>query len=216
MGADPNQNTQMFNVLDETPVQLGPNPGPTGTNGGTPNAYANNANPNTDLNDRRWQGPELLNNNYMDPMNDYMNSLRSQTQGGAQNNPWMRYQMQQEQERQGQDMQNLENAGQSGVASQQQNMAMRGGMTSGASGRMNRTNIMGQLMGQQNLREGAASREAGIKSESETRHNALTGQLNNMEMQSARFGAEVDMWNAEQTNRDNAAKYASESGHRNA
>lgn len=202
------------NLLSQEPLPMtqgeliSPQPKP----GGVPNTYANNADPRAAEKDeeRRWKGPELLSNNYMDPMNDYMNSLRSQTQGGAQNNPWMRYQMQQEQERQGQDVHNLEQAGQSNIASQQQNMAMRGGMTSGAAGRMGRQNIMSQLQGQQGLREGAASREAGIKSEGEDRYNALTGQLNNLEMQKSRFGADVDMWNAEQINRDNAAKYASE------
>jgi len=196
----------VFNPLDMTPVDATlPQE--------VPNTYGNNANPNP--NDWRWKGPKLLQDKYMDGTNQYMNDLRQQMQGGAQNNPWMRYQMQQEQERQTRDMNQLQNTGQSNIASQQQNMSMRGGMLGGSQARMERQNLMGQLMGKQDLREGAALRESGIRSEGEDRYNALSGQMNQLEMNKARFDAERDMWNADQINKDRAAKYASEAAMRN-
>ncbi len=159
-----------------------------------------------------YGGPQLMDKNYLESSQPYMNQMRSQVQGGPQNNPWMRYQMQQEGIRQAGDRDRLARGGAANIESQQGQMAMRGGLNVGSVERLGRQNLMGQLQGQQALSRGAGAREAGIRSQSAARQDALSGRLGRAEMDRATFKKDVDSWNAGQINKDNAAWHAAQAG----
>lgn len=153
-------------------------------------------------------GPKLMDKDYLADSQPYMDDMRNQVQGGPQNNPWARYQMQQEGIRQAGDRDRLARSTMTSMDSQQGALAQSGGLNVGSVERLGRQNLMGQLQGQQALSRAAGSREAGIRSQAASRHDALAGRVGAAEMDRAMYKKDVDVWNKNQINKDNAAWHA--------
>lgn len=139
----------------------------------------------------------------------YLDQLRGLASPGGQQR-WLGGRLEQEQLRQQADRGALDRMGASNMATQQGNMAMRGGLTSGATERMGQQNLMGQIMGQQNLSSQAAGREAGLRSEADTRQRQLLGQLGQSEMGAANYQTGIDQYNANQQNAAMASAQAAQ------
>jgi len=130
---------------------------------------------------------------------DYLSQLRGMASDrGRDAWSWSQNNLAQSQADQAQ--QSLANQGASSLATNQGNLAMRGGLTSGAAERMGNRNMQQQLMGQQGISRQLSDQRMAISGAADQRQRALLGQLGQAEMGAAKFGAGIDQWNAGQQN----------------
>lgn len=90
--------------------------------------------------------------------------------------------------------------GASGLASAQGNMAMRGGLTSGATERLGSQNLRNQIMGQQQIGQQLSDQSLAISGAADQRQRALLGQLGQAELGAANYQSRIDEFNANQLN----------------
>ena len=145
-----------------------------------------------------WE-PELLGSSSDYLNTDYIDKLRGLA-GETGKGAWQRNQMNLAESQADQARQNLTQAGASNLATSQGNMAMRGGLTSGASERLGMQNMQSQLAGQQGIGQQLSDQALTIGGAADARQRALLGQLGQAELGAANFGAGIDQWNAQQKN----------------
>lgn len=182
MANNSSQNNQYYNPLappDLMPMQEGPidtNVGPDLMPiNSQPGALQVSPNPVTANNP--LGGQQNAHGGYIKPDDQYLQHMRQIAFGNPGNDKQLQYQLQQDRLRQGQDQSALGNMGASSMATQQGNMAMRGGLTSGASERIGQQNLLGQLTGQQNLSSNAAIREGGYRGLADQRKRDMLTRL---------------------------------------
>jgi hypothetical protein len=137
--------------------------------------------------------------------NRYLQEMRGIAFGDPGSSPWLQYQMEQDQIRQAADLDALQRQGMSSLATQQGQMAMRGGLTSGATERMGQQNLVGMLQGQSELSRSAAAREAAYRQQAEERQRDVLTQLPSAELQYSTYGAGLDQYATDQQNQAWAA-----------
>jgi len=147
--------------------------------------------------------PTMVNNNLN---TGYLDQLRGMASEDPMSGQWMQGQMEAERIRQAGDLDALQSQGASSLATQQGQMAMRGGLTSGATERLGSQNMMAALQGRSNLARGAAGREAQLRSYGDQRQRDLVGQLGQAELGAAGYGSRIDQYNA--AAKDQAARDA--------
>lgn len=136
----------------------------------------------------------------------YLERMRDIAFADPGTSPWLKYQMQQDALRQQSDIDALQSQGASSLATQQGNLAMRGGLTSGAAERLGSQNLMGSLMGRQQLSRSAAAREAGYRQQAEERQRDVLTQLPTAEQNYAQYGANLEQYRLNQYNKELAAQ----------
>lgn len=135
----------------------------------------------------------------------YLEQMRGIAFDDPGQSPWLRYQMQQDQIRQQSDIQGLQNQGASSLATQQGQMAMRGGLTSGATERLGQQNLVGMLQGRGDLSRSAAAREAAYRQQAEQRQRDVLMALPQAEQGYAGYHADLDKYAIDQRNTADAA-----------
>lgn len=96
--------------------------------------------------------------------------------------------------------QSMQNQAASGLATAQGNLAMRGGLTSGAAERMGQNATQQRIMGQQGIGQQLSDQQLAISGAADQRQRALLGQLGDAELGAAKYGTAIDTWNAAQQN----------------
>jgi hypothetical protein len=128
----------------------------------------------------------------------------------AKDNPWVK--MAQEQQAR-EEATGLGQAGKLAAQSSRQaqaNLAMRGGLRSGASERLARQGAMQQALAQQDVRNQAVMNRLGISSEGEKMRQGILGQLAGAEQGYGTYQTAANQWNALQASE--ADKWAKEQG----
>ena len=119
--------------------------------------------------------------------------------------PWLQYQMEQDKLRQQEDQNLLSRTGASNLATQQGQLAMRGGLSSGATERLGRQNMLAQTLGQQDLSRAAAGREAAYRQQAEERQRDILKMLPQAEINYGTYNSGLGKFNVNQLNTISAA-----------
>lgn len=136
----------------------------------------------------------------------YMDSLREAAFADPGSSPWLGYQMQQDQIRQASDRDSLQNMGSSNLATQQGQMAMRGGLTSGATERLGYQNMQNMIQGNSELNRSSAAREAAYRQQAEERQRAILMGMPQAELGYSGYGQDLQWRSNQEHNQAEAAK----------
>ena len=136
----------------------------------------------------------------------YMEHLRGVAFGDPGSSPWLKYQLEQDQIRQAADLDNLQLQGASNLATAQGDLAMRGGLTSGATERLGQQNLMAQIQGRSQLARSAAAREAGMRQAAEERQREVLMGMPQAELGYSGYHADLDKFSIQEQNKADAAK----------
>ena len=152
---------------------------------------------------------------YLDPSQHqldprYMDALRGAAFDDPGQSPWLKYQMQQDQIRQASDRDSLQNMGSSNLATQQGQMAMRGGLTSGATERLGYQNMQNMIQGNSELNRSSAAREAGYRQQAEQRQRAILMGMPQAELGYSGYGQDLQGRSNQEYNQAEAARQMAE------
>jgi hypothetical protein len=136
----------------------------------------------------------------------YLDKMRGIAFDDPGKSPWLYYQMQQDRLRQQADIEALQRQGMSSMATQQGQMAMRGGLTTGATERLGQQNLVAMLQGRSDLDRSAAAREAAYRQQAEQRQRDVLMGLPQAELAYAEYGAGLDKYSIEERNKVGAAR----------
>lgn len=124
----------------------------------------------------KQDGWEVMDPNKHRANEQYIERMRRDAFAAPGTSEWLKYQQEQNKYQTQSDLDALSRQGSSNMASQQGNLAMRGGLSSGASERMGTQNMYSQLMGGQHTRRSSAARGAGnMVQEAERQRQLLQG-----------------------------------------